>query len=355
MKVRSLLTPSSLLSSETGLQGLVLSTNYTHKTQGSSLDLPSFTLPSSGADLQFATNTTAEKGRVELSSTHHATREIINSSQQVTWNPSDKWIEDCIRFHRQNNRLVRVPYEVKWVKYQLGDCIKQCKSCDTSAEASQYRGSSIAGEYWRVACNKRANDRSRGNNFTFLDDLFKRYEANPDPYKKPWPRPANDELVIHLRIGDVMDDPNFVGEHASVFQMLREGADTRHGKSANYPKGIKSIHEYLSNIRESGLTKIVLRGGSHFPKIYPNSRIFTSCLSKAIERAGYNITNLKVAGEDNPDQDFFYMAHAKYFLPATGGYSRLIANSVERRGGTIVGRRFGTATKQGLQSAPQHR
>ena len=258
------------------------------------------------------------------------------------WTPSDEWIETCVRYENEQNALVHKRYKIQWPNYRLGDCIRFCDACRSSWKSSRYKKLSIAGEYWNVVCHrKNAYDRSRGNNFTFLDELFQRYEADPRPYRKPWPRPADDELVIHLRIGDVMDYPIYIG-NTSVVQMLRDGADTRHGlNGADYPKGIKSIHDYLSLIRESNLTKVALHGGAHIHKLFPNSRIFTGCLSKAIRRAGYNISSLKVAGEDNPDQDFFYMSHAKYFVPSTGGYSHLIASFVERRGGTIIGSRFG--------------
>jgi hypothetical protein len=123
-----------------------------------------------------------------------------------------------------------------------------------------------------------------------------------------------------------------------VFDMLRYGADTRHGVNSFYHKGIKSVEEYLSTIRESGLKKVVLRGGSHFPKVYPKSRIYTKCLTEAIQQAGYAITSVQFDGEDNPDQDFFYMSHARHFVQATGGYSRLIAHMVKHYGGTILGR-----------------
>ena len=251
------------------------------------------------------------------------------------WNPSDEWIEACVRYENEQSALVHKRYTVQWPNYRLGDCIRLCKSCEKSLIVSDYKALSMAGEYWNVVCHRTNDyDRSRGSNFTFLEELFQRYEANPHPYTNPWPQPAEDELVIHLRIGDVMDDPIYVGKEASVFQMLRDGAFTRHGLNGeDYPIGIKSIHDYLSLIRESNLTKVVLRGGPHKPKAFPNSRIFTSCLSKAIQAAGYNISSLKVAGEDNPDQDFFYMSHAKYFVPSTGGYSHLIARIVEQRGG----------------------
>lgn len=40
--------------------------------------------------------------------------------------------------------------------------------------------------------------------------------------------------------------------------------------------------------------------------------------------------------DQNPDQDFQYMSAARWFVPAGGGYSDLVAEVVKRRGGTIL-------------------
>jgi len=259
-----------------------------------------------------------------------------SDSRRPSWQPSDQWIESCVQQQIvKKNTFTR--YKVKWMKYQLGDCLKGCKSCDTSIAASRSKELSIAGEYWHRVCQKIPLDTARGNNFTFLNELFDRYKQNPFPYNQSWPAPETDELVIHLRIGDVMDEPFYVGPNASVMEMLRDGMDTSHGMNAFWPKGIRSISQYLSIIRESGLTKVVLKGGSHKAQVYPNSRIYSQCLADAIRMAGYNLTTFRVNGEDNPDHDFYYMSHAKYFVPATGGYSRLISSLVELRGGKRMG------------------
>ncbi len=249
------------------------------------------------------------------------------------WIPSDDWLQQCVQRETENPINYQKKYRAQWHHYQLGDCLGMCKSCASSRKQSKLKDLSIVGEYWTHVCHK--VEFSETFNITFLSELFDNYQVNPHPYSQPWPKPADDELVIHLRIGDVIDEPQYSG-NTTVYQMLRNGADTRHGKNSFYRNGIKSVGEYLSTIRASGLNKVVLRGGSHFAKVYPKSRIFTACLAKTIERAGFNITSFRVDGEANPDQDFFYMSHAKHFVLATGGYSRLISRMVEYRGGSVI-------------------
>ena len=51
---------------------------------------------------------------------------------------------------------------------------------------------------------------------------------------------------------------------------------------------------------------------------------------------GFNLTSVKVQGEGNQIKTFFYMSHAKYFVPSTGGFSKLIAGMVEQLGGKVL-------------------
>lgn len=264
-----------------------------------------------------------------------------NSTSEATthWTPSEEWIQQCVIRQSKKQSFYR-PFKVHWLNYRLGDCIRDCDVCQQSIKASKYKNLSIAGEYWHNACNQTVG-KARGRNFTFLNQLFDRYEKNPYPYTRPWPKPADDELVIHLRIGDVMENPIYIGENTTVLQMLRDGADTRHGPNSAYPNGIRSIDEFLTSIRESGLQKIVIRGGSHRPIPCPRSLIYSNCLAEAFQKAGFNVTDFRVNGEENPDQDFFYMARARYFYPSTGGYSQHISTLVTQRGDTLVGRILG--------------
>jgi len=97
------------------------------------------------------------------------------------------------------------------------------------------------------------------------------------------------------------------------------------------------ISEILSLIKESGLTKVALRGDPRAEKPLPKSRIFSVCMVKAIYAAGYRLTSAKLWGEDLPDQDFYFMTHARNFVASTGYFGHLVAQIVNRRGGKIIG------------------
>jgi hypothetical protein len=256
---------------------------------------------------------------------------------EKTWAPSDEWINTCIQ-EQESNPDLNKPYRVQWFAYNLGDCVRFCeKRCGILSERSSTKHLSIAGQYWEHGCHQN-NIKELGNNITVLMQVFQRIENDTISFPQPWAQPEKDELVIHIRLGDVMDKPMYIGKNTSVFDKLKTGVDTRHGPGYVYPNGVKSLHQYLESIRQSGLEKVVLRGGSHVPGSFPKSRVYSMCLAKAIRTAGYNITSIQVDGEDNPDQHFYLMSHAKYFISGTGGYSRLMSELVEKLGGTVVQR-----------------
>lgn len=44
--------------------------------------------------------------------------------------------------------------------------------------------------------------------------------------------------------------------------------------------------------------------------------------------------------EGTPEQDFYYMSHARQLVVGVGGFSRIIGKMVKYHGGTIIGRTF---------------
>lgn len=160
-----------------------------------------------------------------------------------------------------------------------------------------------------------------------LDEIIARREG-----KKGFRRPPPNAMVIHLRLGDKMED-----SEADVLTMLRDGADPGR-RSFHGMHAIKSVYEFLTNIVESGLQRVIIRGGSQHPQLFRKSKHYASCLQQAIEKAGYTVSmNLD---EPSADADFFFMVHAKHIIVTAGGFSRYIGHSVLRRGGVLYGRYF---------------
>jgi len=252
-----------------------------------------------------------------------------------SWRPSQEWLECCV-VDVSNNNLEMIPFSTPplWDGYRLGDCIKQCEDCHLNSPIN-----SFANLYAVRNCVK--STRRHGlimrtttttchdcveNNYNFVREMLDTYSGT-----YPYSIPAKDELVLHLRLGDVIEYSN-----TNIITMLSKGGDPSHHK--NFASAIKSVNEYLDNIAESGLQKVSIRGGSHDPFMYSKSRVYAGCLKRAIEIAGYEVSMELDSG--NPDQDFYYMSFANKIVVSTGGYSRIIGNLVKERGGEIIGRTF---------------
>jgi len=166
---------------------------------------------------------------------------------------------------------------------------------------------------------------------------MEKFPSESPGYATCFQEPDPDTVVIHLRLGDVIER----NENDTVWQMLYEGASPWHNK--HFRNSIKSISEYLDNLqankKTNNSTKVSIRGGSHKPDFYRKSRVYGHCLKTAIEYAGYELMEYKIDG-GNPDSDFYYMSHAKTYIATVGGYSRLIGKMVEHFGGRVIGRTF---------------
>lgn len=179
------------------------------------------------------------------------------------------------------------------------------------------------------------------NNLTHIAHVFlqskqhymEKFPSESPGYATCFQEPDPDAVVIHLRLGDVIEKV----ENVSVVDMLYKGASPAHHK--NFRNSIKPISEYLDNLQTNNLTKVSIRGGSHKAELYRKSTVYGHCLKTAIKYAGYDLMQYEI-DSGNPDYDFYYMSHAKAYISTVGGYSRLIGNMVKHFGGQVIGRTF---------------
>jgi len=261
-----------------------------------------------------------------------------NAGAAGRWRPDRKWIENCVTELEASDLK---PFHVVWRRYVLGDCIKQCRNCymlkcvrhpektkqpGSGCYQKTSRNDTFAAKYHFRAC--RSNRHVLDGNLMVVDQILREAEEADPSFVRPPP----DTLVMHLRLGDVIEN-----SQNEVLDMLAQGGDPWHTNT--YKSAIKSIDEYLSDIESSGLSKIVIRGGSHDPNYYKKSRIYAGCLYRAIETAGYTSATIDLEGMD-PDHDFYFMGYAHHFSVSSGGFSRLMGTMVKRHGGRMLGREF---------------
>ena len=257
-----------------------------------------------------------------------------HNMSSINMNISDAWIEQCVSDHNlemmkngtEETKSIPLNVSKLWEGYRLGDCIKSC-----SKSVCKWRGGdpdlSLAGGYYHRACKTELH--VTGGNFTIVASLFEDYsKINPGFFDIP----DSDALVIHLRLGDVIEK-----SEADVTTMLARGARPYH--PGNFGTSIKSVHEYLEDIVWlAKTTKVIIVGGAHHKKHNKKSRVYADCLYQGLELAGLDIT-LQINAR-LPDQDFYYMSHATKISVSTGGYSRLVGQLATYFGGHIIGRSF---------------
>jgi hypothetical protein len=235
----------------------------------------------------------------------------------------------------------------------IGDCIKHCMHCGKYVPPTSFNGM-----FTRLACRNVYSDRDvaleeelgltgpntnvthnyNAGNFELVEAIH-RYQEEQEAYL--FPRPSKDALVIHLRLGDIVE-----GLHEAPSEILANGGtpSNHKGDRDSFKNAIKSVYEILENVYESGVRQVEIRGGSHYANQFQKSRVYANCLYRAIRDAGYDNDNDTVGMtiEGTPAEvDFFYISHATQLVVGPGGYSHLMGKLVERRGGKIVGRSFG--------------
>jgi hypothetical protein len=122
---------------------------------------------------------------------------------------------------------------------------------------------------------------------------------------------------------------------SSFFQLNKGGNPAQHKTNHN---AIKSVYELLSNIQDSGFSKVSIVGGSHQPDYYKKSRVYAGCIHRALRKAGLQVT-MQLDSCD-PDHDFYYVSHASKLVVSGGAFSRLMGQLVEYHGGEVIGRQF---------------
>lgn len=249
--------------------------------------------------------------------------ELANIRPDRSWRPTNEWVNSCTAELAQNKTLQR-PFASWRNTYGLGDCIKMCARCMQGEIDS--KDQNLAKQYKRKACYLENPNYVSGGNLTVVEHLLEDYGKRNNP-----PLPSPESLVLHLRVGDVIEKSK-----QSTEELLISGGDPWH--TDEFKSSIKSIHEYLENIAESESNQVVIIGGSYKSKDYARSRVYAGCLERAIREAGYHVS-MDLDAPD-ADLDFYFMSHASKLVVSSGGYSNLIAKIMQRRGGKVIGRTF---------------
>jgi hypothetical protein len=148
--------------------------------------------------------------------------------------------------------------------------------------------------------------------------------------------PAEDVMVMHLRVGDVIDGTDVplddfmntrVNSYYALFKVHPEG-----GVSPVYVRCLASFDRALKKTKELGLNKITLVYGFHINYSTKKSRMYIAGLVDHAQSQGFEV---EVMTHADADVSFAYACKAKHFIPGGGGFSKLISKVVRHKGSDV--------------------
>ena len=155
----------------------------------------------------------------------------------------------------------------------------------------------------------------------------------------------SDKCIIHLRLGDVIDNSPFsVDDHWSKPINGGNGRDTMNGKiwsgsACKSEKDCKSTgyvksKTFFESICDKTPSQVVIVSGSHKKTVHPEkSQEYINKVRSLLSSRG---KTCELNWNREPDLDFSTMCNARVLVPSGGGFSQLAASVVKHRGGTVI-------------------
>jgi hypothetical protein len=201
--------------------------------------------------------------------------------------------------------------------YRLGDMVIAKERWMNDGQEYHYKNfpNSIATEYM-----KKTNEQK---NYNILSSIVRQRT------KETKDLPDKNDIVIHLRVGDVVED-----NPADVITILSTYTYKDMNSHSNYTAPLRHLEDKISKINQKDVGKLIFVAGSHIEMPTPKSCQYIEIVKRYFEGKGYNVqTRLG----RKADEDFIFMCNAKYFVPSTnGGYTTLIKNMVQHMGNKVL-------------------
>lgn len=157
---------------------------------------------------------------------------------------------------------------------------------------------------------KNIPDDEKWNN---LDILNKLTESN-----------NNLDVVLHLRLGDVIGDYN---KETNTFNQ-RDG-----NKKYTYFYQPNVYINIVKELKKLNIKKVNVFYGSHTDDFDENNKLYVNKIKSIFE--SNNIEFIESL-TNNADEDFILMSNSKIFIKSGGGYSRIIGRLVLIKGGSVI-------------------
>ena len=148
--------------------------------------------------------------------------------------------------------------------------------------------------------------------------------------------PAEDVMVMHLRVGDVIDgtdvpvDDFFNRRVNSYYALFGEEPE---GFSPVYVRCLASFDRALKKTKELGFHKISLVYGFHI--VYSTMQKSKQYIAGLVRHAQSQGFRVELITHEDADVSFAYGCQAKHFIPGGGGFSKLISKVVRHQGNCV--------------------
>jgi len=233
---------------------------------------------------------------------------------------------------------------IGWDHYQLGDYVLM-----NMAGEMEVHPSSIAAEY-KILSTKTYGNTQRYRKDIFCDIVKRRGRAGLAAVP-PRVLPDPGDVVVHLRMGDVLDNTMQPEEVEDVWNygvsivplQIRDGVGKHTLGWWNYTKSKCFYSIMLAQLPANTTMKRVVIIGSSIHNTRQgskkkNSLIFSGLVRSFFEGEGYNV---KVRLNGLPDDDMVWMSHASAFVCAGGRFSKLAHECASYFGGTTFKQNLG--------------
>jgi len=216
------------------------------------------------------------------------------------------FIHKKIKYYRsQLQDIIKIKFP-----YKLGDFITRHEMrMMLIGSYKYYYKDSIAVEYY--------NNTNRINNFLILKEIVNKRGKKIE-------LPGDDTLVVHLRTGDVIDlSKNSVEDFLTNYVIFKQ-------TGINYVKPLIYYNESLKKIPK--LKKVIIVTGSHKILNDTKSKKYIEEIGSFFSKKGMIV---KYRIKEDPDEDFVFMCHSKYFIKSGGNFSDITANIVKLKNGLV--------------------
>lgn len=204
------------------------------------------------------------------------------------------------------------PYCFAWGDYRLSDAVRQTnRRVHWYNEYKERFPYSVATQFLKTHHSNRPYSNMTAEEIKDMTDIAMRYQVA-----------TIDTLVVHLRIGDVLQQrsPQKVWQSETTTDYV---FGRRHYESLNLPKNTRSV-------------VIVASDNHHYTALrHKKSAEYMDTFQEWVQNKYPNASVWWRGNRNTPDSDFAYMCTAHHFIQGGGGYSRLVSEVVRQRGGVV--------------------